>query len=79
MHQVASHFPALPALLRKVSRSFELSIRLLPGRLRQPISVGYLLARASDTLADTAELPAGERLELLESWAGAVEGSRRET
>ena len=46
------------ALLRGVSRSFYLSIRLLPAPLRRPIAVAYLLARAADTLADTAELPA---------------------
>ncbi len=63
----------MPALLRSVSRSFYLSIRLLPGRLRRPVALGYLLARASDTFADTADLPADERRDLLESWAGAIE------
>lgn len=41
-------------LLRQVSRSFFLSMRFLPKVMRDPISLGYLLARASDTLADTA-------------------------
>lgn len=59
-------------LLRGVSRSFYLSIRLLPGALRRPVVVAYLLARAADTLADTAELPAGERQAMLETWAGAI-------
>jgi len=62
------------ALLRGVSRSFYLSIRLLPAPLRRPIAVGYLLARAADTLADTADLPAGQRMEHLQTWAGAIEG-----
>lgn len=39
-------------LLRQVSRSFFLSMRVLPRGMRDPISLGYLLARASDTLAD---------------------------
>lgn len=64
----------LPALLRGVSRSFYLSIRLLPVALRRPIGVGYLLARATDTLADTARLPAGDRREKLETLAAAIDG-----
>jgi farnesyl-diphosphate farnesyltransferase len=64
----------LPTLLRGVSRSFYLSIRLLPGPLRRPVGVGYLLARATDTLADTAQLPAGERREKLEVLAAAIGG-----
>ena len=62
------------ALLRGVSRSFYISIRLLPAPLRRPIAVAYLLARAADTLADTADLPAGERRAHLETWAAAVDG-----
>ncbi len=62
------------ALLRSVSRSFYLSIRLLPAPLRRPIAVAYLLARAADTLADTGELPAGERQAMLRKWAAAVAG-----
>jgi farnesyl-diphosphate farnesyltransferase len=61
------------ALLREVSRSFYLSIRLLPAPLRRPIAVGYLLARASDTIADTAELPPQERQEKLETLACAID------
>jgi len=40
-------------LLRGVSRSFYLTLRVLPKQLREPISVAYLLARAADTIADT--------------------------
>jgi farnesyl-diphosphate farnesyltransferase len=66
--------PDLPALLHGVSRSFYVSIRLLPGPLRRPIAVAYLLARAADTLADTADLPAEQRRAHLDRWAGAVAG-----
>ena len=52
-------------LLASVSRSFSLTIHLLPERLREPISLGYLLARAQDTVADTPSVPAGSRLEHL--------------
>jgi farnesyl-diphosphate farnesyltransferase len=41
-------------LLRSVSRSFFLTIRLLPRPVRDPIALGYLLARASDSIADTS-------------------------
>ncbi|MBX3588006.1 MAG: squalene/phytoene synthase family protein [Ramlibacter sp.] len=63
------------ALLRGVSRSFYLSIRLLPAPLREPVAVAYLLARATDTLADTATLPASERLDKLTTLAAAIAGS----
>ena len=49
-------------LLASVSRSFYLSIRLLPAVLRAPIGLAYLLARASDTIADSPGVPAEARL-----------------
>ena len=44
-------------LLASVSRSFYLTIRILPAKLRGPIGLAYLLARASDTIADSAHDP----------------------
>jgi farnesyl-diphosphate farnesyltransferase len=64
------------ALLKGVSRSFYLSVRFLPRRIRLSIALGYLLARASDTIADTNQLPAAERIEFLRRFLSAV--SRRE-
>ncbi|MBI5241051.1 MAG: squalene/phytoene synthase family protein [Elusimicrobia bacterium] len=55
------------ALLRGVSRSFYLSLRVLPVELREPVSLAYLLARASDTVADTQAVARARRLELLRS------------
>ena len=49
-------------LLASVSRSFYLSIRLLPRRLQAPIGLAYLLARASDTIADSVAVPVETRL-----------------
>ena len=43
----------LRGLLRQVSRSFYLSLAILPRPLREPIGLAYLLARAADTVADT--------------------------
>jgi farnesyl-diphosphate farnesyltransferase len=62
-------------ILRDVSRSFFLSIRLLPSPLRDPISLAYLLARATDTLADTGEIPVAQRMEALPELIGAIEGT----
>ncbi len=61
-------------VLKSVSRSFYLSLRLLPGEMRPATGTGYLLARASDTIADTAEVPADDRLELLDSFAAELVG-----
>ncbi|MBV9127271.1 MAG: squalene/phytoene synthase family protein [Verrucomicrobia bacterium] len=54
-------------LLEAVSRSFYLTIRLLPEPLRGPLSLGYLLARAMDTVADSPaeSVPTATRLEHL--------------
>jgi farnesyl-diphosphate farnesyltransferase len=50
-----------------------LSIRLLPGRLRQPIGLAYLLARASDTIADSAKTTAAARRDHLAAFAAAIQ------
>ncbi|TCG04219.1 farnesyl-diphosphate farnesyltransferase [Paraburkholderia steynii] len=44
----------LGPLLKGVSRSFYLTLRILPAGMRDPIGLAYLLARAADTIADTA-------------------------
>jgi len=62
------------ALLRGVSRSFYISIRLLPAPLREPVAAAYLLARATDTLADTAQLPSATRREQLSTLGAAIGG-----
>ena len=62
-------------ILRSVSRSFYLSLRILPGPLRDPLSLAYLLARATDTIADTPEPPAELRIEALQDLAWAIQGT----
>jgi len=62
------------SILASVSRSFYLSIRLLPKKLRDPVSLAYLLARASDTIADTTELPIELRTEKLRLLARGIQG-----
>lgn len=53
-------------LLAAVSRSFYLTLRILPNRIRRPIGLAYLLARATDTIADTDVVPVALRLEALD-------------
>jgi len=62
-------------ILRSVSRSFYLSLRILPGPLRDPLSLAYLLARATDTIADTPAPPAELRIEALQNLAWAIQGT----
>jgi farnesyl-diphosphate farnesyltransferase len=61
-----SHSDLIGPLLRDVSRSFYLTLRFLPGRLRPQISLAYLLARATDTIADTKALPPPDRIRMLQ-------------
>ncbi len=61
-------------MLKGVSRSFYLTLRLLPGPMRGAASLGYLLARVSDTLADAATVPVGDRVISLETFARALSG-----
>jgi len=55
-------------LLRSVSRTFYLSVRILPAALRETMGVAYLLARTSDTIADSANAPVTARLRRLEEF-----------
>jgi farnesyl-diphosphate farnesyltransferase len=59
-------------LLAAVSRSFHLSLRFLPAPVRTPLSLAYLLARATDTIADTANAPLALRLESLAAFETAL-------
>ncbi len=62
------------SVLKGVSRSFYLSLRLLPEAMRRPAAFAYLLARASDTIADSAGVSVGERVAVLEKFSGQVAG-----
>ncbi|HEY8047597.1 MAG TPA: squalene/phytoene synthase family protein [Ramlibacter sp.] len=65
---------AMLALLKRVSRSFYLSVRVLPAGLRRPIAVGYLLARTSDSIADAPGLDSSLRLLMLQQFDDDVQG-----
>src|SRR5713101_1699422 len=61
----------LQQILPRVSRSFYLSLRVLPRSLREPIGLAYLFCRAADTIADTALLPPDLRLTYLNQYRAA--------
>src|SRR5437868_2123670 len=62
------------AILRSVSRSFYLSIRFLPAQLRESIALAYLLARTTDTVADTPRISGMLRVETLQTLSKAIQG-----
>ena len=68
----------LSGLLRTVSRSFYLSIRVLPEAMRVPVGTAYLLARAADTIADARAVAPAERAALLADFRGLLAGKGRE-
>jgi len=61
-------------LLKKVSRSFYVSLRLLPGPMRPSAGLAYLLARTSDTIADSARADCGLRLQALDHFSAQING-----
>lgn len=60
-------------LLKEVSRSFYLTLRVLPAAIRPQIGLAYLLARATDTIADTALVSVGQRRAALREMRGAIQ------
>jgi farnesyl-diphosphate farnesyltransferase len=70
------HLPEpLGSILAQVSRSFGLSLAVLPAALRQPLALAYLLARAADSIADTRLLPRVARLDGLARFQAALGGT----
>jgi farnesyl-diphosphate farnesyltransferase len=65
----------LTDVLRNVSRSFYLTLRVLPGSIRPQIGLAYLLARATDTVADTQVVPVAGRLAALGQLRDRILGS----
>jgi len=64
------------SLLKRVSRSFYLTLRLLPAPVRETIALAYLLARLTDTEADGAVSEAerqllAQRRDLEAQWAAS--------
>ena len=64
---------SLDDLLRGVSRSFYLTLKVVPRKIRRQIGTAYLFCRAADTIADTKLLPAKERLGHLATYRAQFE------
>lgn len=62
--------------LRSVSRSFYLTLRVLPRVIRPQVSLAYLLARIADTIADTDLIATTERVDVLGQWRDTISGTR---
>ncbi len=52
-------------LLKQVSRLFYTTLVVVPANVRDQVSLGYLFARAADTIADTGLIDHSRRLDLL--------------
>ena len=58
---------------RRHYENFPVASRLLPARLRQPVSALYAFARSADDLADEGERTPQQRLEALDAMAAALD------
>lgn len=67
----------LQSLLKEVSRSFYLTLRILPGCIRRQIGLAYLLARTTDTISDTGLVAVDQRLKALQAMRERVSGASR--
>jgi len=67
--------PSLNELLKQTSRSFYLTLRVLPRAIRPQIGLAYLLARTTDTIADTEIVPVAHRLEALQKLRARILGT----
>jgi farnesyl-diphosphate farnesyltransferase len=63
----------LRGILKQVSRSFYLSLAILPSPLQTPMGLAYLLARAADTIADTRIVTRADRLHFLDVFRQELE------
>lgn len=66
----------LGEILRNVSRSFYLTLRVLPKPVRRQIGIAYLLARAADSIADTELIGSDVRLSCLMLFRSCVQKAR---
>lgn len=71
-------YDLLCTLLKRVSRSFYLTLKVVPGDVRRPIGLAYLFARAADTIADTALIDRADRLKYLELFREAFRKGQAE-
>ena len=65
----------LTDLLEEVSRSLYLTLRVLPKSIRPQIGLAYLLARTTDTIADTEIVSIEQRLKMLQALRERILGT----
>jgi len=68
--------PELAILLKQTSRTFHKTLIVLPSSIRFQISLAYLLARTTDTIADTEIVPVEQRLRALRQFCQRILGDR---
>lgn len=69
---------SLEDLLEKTSRTFALSIPVLPEPTREQVMIAYLLFRVADTFEDAAQWPPRKRIEALQEFRDLLGGYSRE-
>ena len=62
------------AALPQVSRTFALSIRLLPGELGAAVGCAYLICRIADSVEDEPVMPAANKASLLDALMNCFDG-----
>ena len=68
MKQEPSEACLLHGVLKRVSRSFYLTLAVLPSPVARQVEIAYLFARAADTIADTGQLDRSTRIMFLQQF-----------
>ena len=66
-------------LLQQTSRSFAVSIPMLPNPLREEVALAYLLFRVADTVEDEGSFDTNQRSRMLTEWIDSVRTCSTET
>ncbi len=72
----SSKHTLLRDILKQVSRSFYLTLTVLPGNVRDQMGLSYLFARAVDTIADTDLIDRSQRLIHLKQFRAQFESEQ---
>ena len=68
MNQEPNEIYLLHDVLRQVSRSFYLTLSVLPSSVSRQVGLAYLFARAADTIADTGRVDRSARVMFLQQF-----------
>jgi len=71
--------PELTGLLEQTSRTFYKTLKVLPASVRPQIGLAYLLARTTDTIADTEIVTVAQRLAALQKLRERILGTSQVT